>query len=503
MKDNSPTEPQFKYEILCVDTKKTTDFDSEKGFLQYFISSEKIWKNATIKANTILDKDIALSLKITKIKPETTNKTSHSTFKLEFTGDFEYLADIRMTILKHIEKQGFDYTYVLRDDISKEIARQLYPLINEVETTLRKYLIQFFVLKIGPDWWDMTADSEMKKKTNSGRKNNEDFFSKTFDNKIYLIDFGDLGKMVYLQTSSSINKDNIIDQVATMQETPEAVIELKALLKSNYNKFFKTSFKDKLFQKKWEDLEKIRHKVAHNNLFAFEDLKIGKSLCSELIDIINSANDSIATVDLSTSEVAAIQENIVSESNLKSLSPELFKEYINEFNTNYSSKNRKLYWNTVAKVLIDLGYNKIDIDSNFIDYVENQVIELDEDINGNTFIAKINISTSTFYILHDETSRKFVSHLRSSNKEILLQSEDSESKKDCLDIIGLIKSNSGTHKHYELTDLKDNYSFVLKARNGNVIAKGGTFKTRIARDNCMVTCAIQAKGASIEEYLLT
>ena len=199
----------------------------------------------------------------------------------------------------------------LKDDVSKEIARELYPLINEVETSLRKYLIKFFVTKLGPNWWNITADSEMKKKSDSSRKKNEKIFSESVDNKIYLIDFSDLGKMVYSQSSGYISKDEIVDKINSLEETTEALRAFKSELQSNYNKFFKTTFKDKNFQKKWEDLEVIRHKVAHNNLFTKDDLDQGNQIANELINIIEDANSKIEEIEFSPDEKEAIRENIV------------------------------------------------------------------------------------------------------------------------------------------------------------------------------------------------
>ncbi|WP_375448492.1 hypothetical protein [uncultured Fibrella sp.] len=302
---------KLSFEVLCVDTKNATEIETEVNFLHLFMASSKIWKKPEILRNkSINDKEQSLSLHLTKIKTEL-EELPNNAFQINVQGGFDELEPVRRHIVSYIKKQNFDYIYVVKDDVSKEIARELYPLINEVETSLRKYLIKFFVTKLGPNWWNITADSEMKKKSDSGRKKNEKIFSESVDNKIYLIDFSDLGKMVYSQSSGYISKDEIVDKINSLEETPEAIRAFKGELQSNYNKFFKTTFKDKNFQKKWEDLEIIRHKVAHNNLFIKDDLDQGNQLAHELVDIIEEANSKIEEIEFSPDEKEAIRDNIV------------------------------------------------------------------------------------------------------------------------------------------------------------------------------------------------
>jgi len=77
-------------------------------------------------------------------------------------------------------------------------------------------------------------------------------------------------------------KEDILKRINELEETPQAIRTLKEQLQSNYQKFFRESFKDKGFQEKWERLEKLRHKVAHNNLFTASDLEEGKELALQL-----------------------------------------------------------------------------------------------------------------------------------------------------------------------------------------------------------------------------
>src|SRR5207249_2726998 len=141
----------------------------------------------------------------------------------------------------------------------------------------------------------------------------ETYFAPKIDNKAYLIDFGELGKIVYAQSSGFISRDDIIKKVLLLIPNEESVNKIKEEIQSNYTKYFKETFKEAGFQSKWEILEKIRHKVAHNNLFAVEDQQTALNICAELIDIIENADKKVEDLVFSQIEVAAIQGAIVEQ----------------------------------------------------------------------------------------------------------------------------------------------------------------------------------------------
>ena len=197
------------------------------------------------------------------------------------------------------------------DEISEQIANQLYPFEYQVENLLRAYIVKFMTTRLGPKWWDITATNELNNKVRQ-RQNNDKIFNKDIvDNKAYLIDFGDLGEIIYSHSSGFTSKEDILKKISDLEETTEAIQKFKEELKSNYQKFFKASFSDKKFQEKWRYLEKIRHKVAHNSLFINDELLEGKSTSQDLIEIINNAINSIDKITLRSEEKDAIQKSFV------------------------------------------------------------------------------------------------------------------------------------------------------------------------------------------------
>jgi hypothetical protein len=145
--------------------------------------------------------------------------------------------------------------------------------------------------------------------------------------------------MIYAHSSGFTSKEEIVRRIAGCDETPDAIRHLKEQLQSNYQKFFKESFKDRDFQAKWESLEKIRHKVAHNNLFTQADLDSGKALASELKETIYEAGEAINAIALAVEEKDAIRESFVSQGYLDVIGEEQFLSEL---------KNREDYYHATG-----------------------------------------------------------------------------------------------------------------------------------------------------------
>lgn len=370
---------KIEYEVLCVDNIGNCVVKSEKAFCYALLSHSDLFKNGRLKHNDqIEDKDNNLEIKVAKIDAdEDIQEDLRNSFMVRVKAPYSSIEPFRLRLLTHLNELKFEHLYVLNDDASSDIAKDIYPAINSVENALRRYLIKFLVTKLGPNWWSLTADAEMKKKVIS-RKNNESNFSKKADSKAYLIDFGELGKIVYAQSSGFISRDDIYTRVMNMEETSEAVSSLKVELQSNYNKFFKESFKDMNFQQKWEELEKIRHKVAHNSLFIENDRVNATRLTSELISIIEDADEKIAAISFSSDDREAIQGYIASESSLKVISRD---EMITKIKTSlrFTEANNYDFLGLKSFVVNYLGNAGYDFKSSYevIDQLEQDgVIEL-------------------------------------------------------------------------------------------------------------------------------
>jgi hypothetical protein len=315
----------FYFEILITDTKGKVYISNEDGFCHNLLSNNKLWSRAEIKSNNYIvdnEKGIRIHIKKTDLQ-KTENETGlKQVYTLTVNGPFHCMEAFRIPLLAYLKTLNFDSIYVLEDQISLAIAKSIYSSIYKAESFLRKYVIKFFSIKLGPEWWKLTADAEMQKKTNQ-RKNNETVFSEYVDNEVYLIDFGELGKLIYSQSSGNLSKDDIVNKVIKLENTVQALQKFKEEIQTNYNKFFKSTFKENNFQSNWEELEKIRHKIAHNNLFTLDDQERSTGLVSNLINTIKTANEEIDKVSFSDQDREYIMSSFIE---FKKITKEVFLE---------------------------------------------------------------------------------------------------------------------------------------------------------------------------------
>lgn len=329
----------LRFELLVLDTVEQSVIQSELNLLYSLLSIGSLWKTPQIDQQSLKITDGEVILGAKRVTADEASSTDiNKAFLITASGSYEWLEPTRKVLVEFLKNQSFDYLYILKDQVSEDIAQKIYPLIYRVENLLRAYIVKFMTTRVGPRWWEITATNDLNQKVKN-RKSNEKEFSLYIDNNAYLIDFGDLGKLIYAHSSGFTSKEDIIKKVFSLEETPEAIQTLKEELKSNYQRFFKESFKDKNFQEKWEELEKIRHKVAHNNLFTNSDLERGKQLAEDLIEIINTALNSVDQVTLRSEEKEAIRDSFASQGIFKDISELELLEELQQQEAHYSKRN--------------------------------------------------------------------------------------------------------------------------------------------------------------------
>lgn len=306
-------ETTYSFEILVIDKNGQTNITTDESLMHGLLFSESLWSKKQIieknGAKIIIDEELDLELQFQTVDTSSAlNDLIESAFIVRVLGNnFEKIEAFRIDLLIHLRKKlSFTNIRILRDDVSTKISNDIYPLINRVENLLRRYLVKFFTQKIGVDWWEITAPRTLIDKINL-RKGNEKIFSTLVDTDVTLIDFNDLGELIYKQTTGFNTQENIIDRVMR-SESIEDLSHLKQELQGNYTKYFKEAFQKNNFDKKWKDLFEIRNKVAHNNLFVQKDLNLSMQLVEELTKVINDAESKIDEFKFSIEEQEALRQ---------------------------------------------------------------------------------------------------------------------------------------------------------------------------------------------------
>lgn len=303
----------FVFELFCIDPE---DIINQEGFVHALSYSKDVW-NARMplitydKAGMPMIKgegDMTVSVIDIDTSKILTNLIEAAFIVRVESRLFEPLEPFRQRLLRHLrDNLKFDHIRVLQDDISSEIANQLYPKINAVENLLRRYLIKFFIQRVGLKWWEVTATPKMQEKVKLRLRNRSNQFSFFTDSDIEFADFDDLGLLIYKQSTGFNEPEKVLETLMTI-ENIEQLQELKEGLQGNYTKYFKTFFRDKNFERLWKEMSKIRNKVAHQATFFHDELKKGVELSNELTNIIQEAEAHIDKIVLSLKEKQAIHQ---------------------------------------------------------------------------------------------------------------------------------------------------------------------------------------------------
>lgn len=299
----------LEFEVLAIDAKGEIGIDSEDNLAYAVMANAMFGDNPKYERDRKEVEYLNYKIKLQRIAIHDLVEGVRSAYLIRLRGEYSFIGYIREILLKNLKDRGFAKIYITEDGVSRQIASELYPKIYRVENELRAYLIRFLTTRLGPDWWDMNASAESREKVHK-RKNNETTFSRYAESQVYFIDFPDLGKMVYEQSSGFLSRDDVVKRVTDCELTIDAFQKLKEELQSNYYKFFRSHFKENNFQNKWERLSWIRNKIAHNNLFTEADKAEGIKLSDDLLSIIEKASIEAPALTIGGDEIAQMKSTI-------------------------------------------------------------------------------------------------------------------------------------------------------------------------------------------------
>jgi hypothetical protein len=353
---------KLTYELLALDPTEATRCQDAPCLLFILRGFSALWKSPKVNENEFQIIDGATVLHVGHVKARVNDDAAPEAifgraFIVTLTGQFDAIEPLREPLTAYLKDQKFDLLYVLKDEVSQSVACQLYPLLYRIENQLRGYLIKFMSTRIGPAWWEMTVSKDVSQKV-SMRKKDERVFRKHVENSAFLIDFDELGEMIYEQSSGFVTKEDILKQISTLPETGEALAKFKRDLQTNYQKLFKESFADQGFREKWKAFELLRNKIAHCNLFTAGDLTDGKQLAAEIAELIVAADRMTEGLVISEKEREAIQESVIetSFSWQKEISEDEFLRHLANQETLFSRTGGFVGISVFLRYLTNLGY---------------------------------------------------------------------------------------------------------------------------------------------------
>jgi hypothetical protein len=304
----------MNFEILCLDSAEQVKSRTVKTLLYALMANDNLFETPTmnLEKHEIKDEKKKLELRVTQFS--TDKMLTGVRYSVAFTiavkcNEIKILDGFRMALVDYVKALGFSNVRILLDEVSAQLAVSLYPRLYSLENQVRTFIINFFLKNLGTNWARLALSGDTLEKIKK-RKGNDKIFvaSNRIDSDVSLIDFDELGRILY--SENSILSSKKADNVAILIEKISIATNLNTLksevLEGNFYKYFKDCFTQKDFQTKWFDLYYYRNKVAHNSSFSQEEVDTCIALCDSISAIIDTAYEKLDTFKLSTSDQEAL-----------------------------------------------------------------------------------------------------------------------------------------------------------------------------------------------------
>ena len=304
----------MQFEILCLDNMEKVKSRTVKSLLYALMANDSLFEKAAMdeKKGELRDSKANLQLNINQFP--TDKMLTGARYSVAFTisvgcDDLPTLDAFRVQLVDYIKAIGFSNVRILLDEVSEQLAVSLYSKLYTLENKVRSFVTNFFLKNLGTNWTRLAMSGDTLEKIKNRKRNDRIFIaSGRVESDVMLIDFDDLGKILY--SENSILSSKKADNVAILIEKISTATDLNTLksevLEGNFYKYFKDCFTQKDFQNKWFDLYYYRNKVAHNGYFSQDEVNTCIALCDDISSIIDTAYEKLDTFKLSTSDQEAL-----------------------------------------------------------------------------------------------------------------------------------------------------------------------------------------------------
>jgi type III secretion system FlhB-like substrate exporter len=205
----------------------------------------------------------------------------------------------------------------LNDDLSAYYAEKSYPIIHRLENLMRKLINYFMLTQVGKEWLLEELPKDVKTTIEKGKRAEQD------SDTLHRANFDELGDVLF-KASPARDVSELYNLFDSVGDT--AGLDLTALRgfrpRSNWDKYFSklVNCKDEYIKTRWDDLYKLRCRVAHNSTINKNDYDTIIKLAGEISEKLHDAIKNIGKIEVPEDEKETIVEDVVS--NLNTLSGE-------------------------------------------------------------------------------------------------------------------------------------------------------------------------------------
>jgi hypothetical protein len=234
---------------------------------------------------------------------------------------------------------------VLWDGLSTNFANAAYPLIHDIENTMRKLITKFMLVNVGLAW----AREAMPKEVQDSVRSKD---AKMDQNYLYEVDFIQLSNFLFKEYSTT-TAQSLMGVLKTAEKIEDLNLEkLKKLIpQSNWDRFFSkiVSCENEYLKVRWEKMYDRRNQIAHNRPMTRAEFEEVKTLYNEISPKLTQAIDVLDQVRVTENERELVSENVASA---KNYSYQEFMNIWNEFQENVRQLAMLLVQGTPKESLI-------------------------------------------------------------------------------------------------------------------------------------------------------
>lgn len=312
---------------------------------EYLISiddTQNICKDEKSFANLLMiNPDIKVARKTIKYKEKTYfyenkkylgKKSDYIYFHIAITADITDLSNqvtpeqdeqirIYEELLSQIKSIVFKVAFRVQtiwDDVSFFYSKLAYPLIYDIENSMRKLITKFMVINIGTNW---EKENTPEKLQNFSKKNKN-------EEMLYKLNFSQLSNFLFDEFVTQDLNEFIKEQTKDNSKKVFTIEDLQPFLKmNNWDRIFNgvMELEGEQLKKKWTELYNYRCKIAHNNQFIRADYNKVREIIDEIKPQIDKAIDNLDKVDISESDSEIFSENYATVYNFN------VKDFLDEF----------------------------------------------------------------------------------------------------------------------------------------------------------------------------
>jgi hypothetical protein len=300
----------YKVEYLMVLDSKEIFCKSVESFNSLLQSDDYIEisdKNIRFKGNSY-----GYEVQFVEISKE--NRFFHLKLSCDNSSLLEDFRVLLKSVRKILAKISGDQPEILWNDIGTQLSCEAYPILHEIENTLRKLITKFMLTTVGITWTTATVPQEiirsLKDKTDTTDIRPQNYLHKT--------DFIQLSTFLFKEYPTA-NSEELIKVLRKANDFSELSFDAfkKMVPQSNWDRYFSpvVDCESDYLKTRWEKLYKLRCKIAHNRFIDENEFDEIRRIAEEIKPKLLKAIEKLDDIHVSPEQKEEVVENIASNVN--------------------------------------------------------------------------------------------------------------------------------------------------------------------------------------------